>query len=152
MSPWVMIALWIVFIVVTVIIELETTDLVTVWFTIGAVAALISAAFGAPPLLQIGIFLVISILLLLLTRKLTKNMSQKNFVRTNADRVIGTIGVVTKVVSRDEIGEVMTGTVSWRATTLSNHTFQVGEKVAIDAITGAKLIISKIDNENLTIV
>lgn len=152
MSPWIMIALWSVFIIVTVIIELETVDMVTVWFTIGAIAALISAAFGATALLQIGIFLVISILLLLLTRKLTKNMSQKNFVRTNADRVIGTIGVVTRIVSVDEIGEVLAGTVSWRAITLSNHTFQVGEKVAIDAISGTKLIVSKIDNENLTIV
>lgn len=152
MNPWIMIVLWSVFIVVTVVIELETADLVTIWFTIGAVAALISAAFEASPLLQIGIFIAVSVLLLLLTRRLTKNMSQKNFVRTNADRVIGTTGVVTKEVSSDEIGEVLVGSITWRATTLSKHSFSVGEKVAIDAISGAKLIISKIDNENLSIV
>lgn len=152
MNPWIMIALWSVFIIVTVIIELETADMVTIWFTFGAIAALISAALDATPLLQIGIFIVTSILLLLLTRRFTKNLSQKNFVRTNADRVIGMIATVTQVVGPDIIGEVIVGTVSWRAATLSNHNFQVGEKVSVDAISGAKLIISKIDNDNLSIV
>ena len=152
MNPWIMIVLWIVFIIVTIIIELETNDMVTIWFTVAAIAALIAAAFKAKALLQIGIFIVVSIILLLLTRKLTKNMSQKNIVRTNADRVIGMIGTITKPVDPDIIGEVIVGTVLWRASTLSNHTFEVGEKVLIDAISGTRLIISKIDNTNLPIM
>jgi len=148
MSPWIMIAIWSVFIIVTVIIELETADLVTIWFTAGAVGALIAAAFEVPPLLQVAIFLVISILLLLITRPLTKNISQKNFVRTNADRVIGMIATVTIEVTPEEIGEVKVGTVLWRAISLDQHSFQVGEKVQVDAISGTKLIISKIDNKD----
>ena len=146
MSPWIMIVLWSLLIIITVIIEFETADLVTVWFTIGAAGALISAAFDASPLMQIGIFVVISIILLLLTKPLTKNLAQKNIVRTNADRVVGMIGTVTKEVVPDTIGEVSVGNVLWRATSQSPHSFKVGEKVSIDAISGTKLIISKIDN------
>jgi membrane protein implicated in regulation of membrane protease activity len=148
MSPWIMIAIWSVFIIVTVIIELETADLITIWFTAGAVGALIAAAFEIAPLIQIGIFLVISILLLLITRPLTKNISQKNFVRTNADRVIGMIATVTIDVTPDEIGEVKVGSVLWRAISLDQHSYQIGEKVQVDAISGTKLIISKIDNKD----
>jgi membrane protein implicated in regulation of membrane protease activity len=141
-----MIILWILFIVITIIIELETSDLVTVWFTVGAVGALISAALDAKPLFQIGVFLVISMILLLSTRPLTKNMMRKGIVRTNADKVIGMVGVVTKNVMPHDVGEVTVDNVQWRATNLDGFTFLVGEKVSIDAISGTKLIISKINH------
>jgi membrane protein implicated in regulation of membrane protease activity len=147
-----MIAIWSVFIIITVIIELETADLFTIWFTAGAVGALIAAAFEIAPLIQVAIFLVISILLLLVTRPLTKNISQKNFVRTNADRVIGMIATVTINVAPDEIGEVKVGTVLWRAISLDQHSYQIGEKVQVDAISGTKLIISKIDNKDFIVL
>lgn len=152
MNPWIMIGLWIVFIIVSVIIEIETADLITIWFSIGAVGALIAAAFSAPPLVQVCLFIGISVLLLLVTRKLTKNMSDKNFVRTNADRVIGSIVTVTKEVHPNEVGEVIVGSVLWRAASVSTYSFSIGEKVIVEAISGSKLIISKIDKTDLPIM
>lgn len=146
---WVMIVLWSIFIIVTIIIELETVDLVTIWFTIGAIGALIAAALGAQTILQLGIFAIISILLLLFTRPLTKKMMQNNFVRTNADRVIGMIGVVTKEILANEIGEVKVDNTLWRAIDLNGYEYKVGEKVSVDAISGTKIIISKINNDDI---
>lgn len=148
MDPWVMIVLWSVFIVITIIVELETADLITIWFTIGAIGALVAASVGVDPLPQVGIFLVVSILLLIATRPLTKKMMQKDIIRTNADRVIGMIGVVTKEVTQNDIGEVKVDNSLWRATTLSDTSFAVGEKVSVDAISGIKVIISKINNDD----
>ncbi len=144
-----LIILWSVFIVVTIIVELETSDLVTIWFTVGAIGALIAAALKASAMLQIGIFLVISFILLFLTRPLTKNMMKRGIVRTNADKVIGMIGVVTKEVLADEVGEVKVDNTLWRATNLNGFSFKIGEKVSIDAISGTKLIISKINNDEI---
>jgi membrane protein implicated in regulation of membrane protease activity len=144
-----MIILWILFIVVTIIIEFETSDLVTIWFTLGAVGALIAAALNTKPLFQIGVFLVISMILLLSTRPLTKNMMRKGIVRTNADKVIGMVGVVTKTIMPHEVGEVIVDNIQWRATNLDGFSFDIGEKVLIDAISGTKLIISKINKEDV---
>lgn len=146
---WTMIILWSVFIVITIIVELQTTDLITIWFTIGAIGAIIAAALNAPALLQVGIFLFVSILLLLATRPLTKNMMQKSIIKTNADKVVGMIGIVTKEILPDEIGEVKVDNMLWRATNLENEHFVVGEKVSVDAISGTKVIISKINNDKL---
>ncbi len=142
---WPMIILWIVLIAVTIVVELATADLVTIWFTVGAIGALIAAVFQASELAQFIVFIVVSIILLFATRPLTKRMMEKGAVRTNADRVIGMIGIVTKEVTPNEVGEVKVENDLWRAINYQNQSFVVGEKVSIDAISGTKLVISKIE-------
>ena len=55
-----MIIVWSAFIVISAIIELETQDLITIWFTLGAIVALIACAFNADILVQFIIFLIVS--------------------------------------------------------------------------------------------
>src|SRR5690554_2984990 len=128
----IMLILWIVLIVITIIIELETSDLITVWFTLGAIAALISSAFDADPMLQVAIFIGVSLILIVLTRPLTKKMMKTEIVRTNADKVIGMQAVVTKVINPDEIGEVKVDNSLWRAISLDNQAINVGERVTVN--------------------
>lgn len=144
MLQYIMIGVWIVFIIVTIIIEIETLDLISIWFTLGAVGALIAAALDADLLIQVGIFISISILLLLATRPLAKGMSKKQRIATNADRVVGMIGIITKEVTPYQLGEIKVDYSLWRATNLNNQTFEVGEKALIKAISGTKLVIAKI--------
>jgi|SRR5690554_476601 len=146
MLQYVMIGVWIVFIIVTIIIEIETFDLVSIWFTFGAIGALIAAALNAEILIQVAIFLVISILLLLATRPLAKRMAKKQRIATNVDRVIGMIGIITKEVTPYQLGEIKVEHSLWRATNLNNQTFEVGEKALIKAISGTKLVIVKIND------
>lgn len=149
---WIMLVVWGVFILATVVIELETADLVTIWFTIGGIGALIAALCKVDPLFQLAIFTGISLVLVLTTRPLTKKMMQKDIIKTNADRVVGMIGVVTKEFHANEIGEVKVDNNLWRATNLTDSSFAVGEKVSIEAISGTKLIVIKLDNENSNVV
>ena len=148
----IMAIVWGAFIVVTAIIELQTADLVTIWFTIGGVGALICALCKGPIWLQVVIFLVISVVAIICTRPIAKKMQQKEIIRTNSDKVIGRIAVVTKNISDDEIGEVKIEGREWRAINNDGLSFQVGEKVIVDAISGTKLIVSKIEEENKEIV
>lgn len=151
-SSQIMTIVWIVFIVATVIIELETTDLVTVWFTLGAVGALIAAICGAELWLQIVLFVGIGILALICTRPLAKRMQQKEIIRTNSDKIVGEYGIVTKKIVPNEIGEIKIESRYWRAISKSNDTFEVDEKVLIEAITGSKVIVSKIEDKKEEVI
>lgn len=144
----IMAIVWAVFIVVTAIIELQTSDLVTIWFTIGAVGALIAALFKLNIWIQLVIFLAISTICILLTRPLAKKLQQKEIIRTNSDKVIGKIGVITKTIVAEDIGEVKVDGKEWRAINNDGLTFEVGEKVIIEAISGTKLIVSKTNENN----
>ena len=144
-SYTIMAIVWAVFIVITAIIELQTSDLVTIWFTIGAVGALIAALFKLPIWLQLVIFLAISTVCLVATRPIAKKLQQKEVIRTNSDKVIGKVALVTKQISEDEIGEVRIEGREWRAINNDGITFEVGEKVMVEAISGTKLIVSKIE-------
>ena len=148
----IMLIVWSVFIVVSAIIEIETQDLITIWFTLGAVVALIACALKADILIQFILFLVVSALAIICTRPLAKRLQDKEIIKTNADRVIDSIAIVTKEIKNDTIGEVKVESRYWRAIPLNNETFSVGEKVRVNAISGTKLIVSSLkQNEEITL-
>ncbi len=144
-----MIIIWSVFIVAAVIIELMTGDLLTIWFVIGAIGALIATVFGLEIYYQISIFLVISAAALFITRPIAKRLQQKEVIRTNADRVIGMIGVVTIAFKAGEIGQIKVNNENWRAICSSANDFDEGDKVQVEAISGTKVIVSKIEKDNI---
>jgi membrane protein implicated in regulation of membrane protease activity len=75
-------------------------------------------------------------------------MMQKDIIKTNSDRLIGMVGIVTQAIVPNEIGEVKVDNNLWRAVNNDNLSFVVGEKVLIDAIVGIKLVVSKIGGNN----
>ena len=145
-DPWILI--WAFIIIATIIVELATDALLTIWFTLGAVVALIVLAFGGCEWVQLISFVGSSAIFLVATRPLTKKMMRRSIIKTNADRLVGTIAIVTKGFNAGEIGEVKVDGVYWRAVNLDGVSFQEGEKVMIDAITGTKLVVSKLEDEN----
>lgn len=141
---WLMVCSWAFIFIVTLVIELETSNLTTIWFCVGSVVALVFGAIFGLPFVQIVVFLVVSLVLILVTRPLTKKMMQKDIIKTNADRLVGMIAVVTKEIEVGEVGEVKVENSQWRAVNNENLAFAVGEKVSVDAILGNKLVVSKI--------
>ena len=81
-----MIIVWVAFIVISAIIELETQDLITIWFTLGAIVALIACALKADIIVQFIIFLGVSGVAILCTRPLAKKMQNKEIIRRNNKR------------------------------------------------------------------
>ena len=63
-----MTVLWIIIIVIMAVIEALTLGLTTIWFAGGGIVAAIFAALGAPIIVQVILFLVVSIALLYFTR------------------------------------------------------------------------------------
>ena len=87
--------IWIGFAIVMAICEAATTQLVSIWFVVGAVAAAVTTIFTPNIFIQLIVFLAFSAAALLITRPITKRLKNKtNTVGTNADRLIGKTGVV----------------------------------------------------------
>lgn len=137
---------WIIAAVLFAVIEAATVALVTVWFAIGALAAAIAAQFGASILLQVGTFVVVSAILLCVTRPVFKKISVKKPQRTNADRFIGEEAMVIKKI--DDInndGQVKISGQVWSAVSEDKSQLEEGTIVMVVAIRGVKLVVKPLN-------
>lgn len=133
---------WAVVIILFGIAETVTVQLVSIWFLIGAVAALISAVCGASPVIQIIIFIAVSILALVITRPLVKKFVSSKKQNTNADRVIGQIGIVTEDIDNIKAtGLVKADGKIWTARSCDGSVIASGNEIIVEKIDGVKLIV-----------
>lgn len=136
---------WLVAMIVLLIVEAIVPGLVSIWFAIGALAALVSALLGAPLWLQMVWFLVVSVVALALTRPLVKKYVNGRVQPTNADALIGRDCVVTENI--DNIagtGAVKVDGKVWTARSVDENVhFQAGSIVTAVRIEGVKLIVTE---------
>ena len=141
---WIMISIWALVVISTLIVEINTADITCIWFFVASLVCLILSVFNVNFIIQIIIFAVLSLVLVIATKPLTKNLMNKTLIRTNADRIIDNIGLVSKRITNLEIGEVIIENVSWRAMSFDDSVIEVGEKVIIHSFNGNKVVVSKI--------
>lgn len=142
-----MIGIWVFVLISTIFIEFESPQLVSIWFSVGAVVALIMAAFNLHYLWQIATFVIVSMILILLTRPLSKRFMKRDIIKTNVSSLIGQQGTILKEVSLNQRGEVQVQTRIWTAFTLDNITILQGEIVRIVDIEGNKLLVEPVRKE-----
>ena len=133
--------IWLIAFLGLLILEFITVGLVSIWFAIGALSAMILSLFVESILLQFIVFIVVSIIALILTKPLLKKFKSVGFEPTNSDRVLGKIAEVTKEITPDSYGEVSVFGITWMAA--SNKKIAVGSKVVVEKIDGAKLIVKR---------
>ncbi len=139
-----MVYIWLGVMAFMVIIELSTTQLVSIWFAVGALASFFAAMAGAGLPLQIILFAAVSAVALALTRPLVKKMVNRKAEPTNADMVIGKTGIVTEDIDNlAETGTVKVGGAVWSARSDDGSIIEKGEKVKILEIKGVKLFVIK---------
>lgn len=136
---------WGLVIALGLIIEVETTELVAIWFSAAAIPALICSAFDTPIYIQLLVFAIVSLVLILITRPLVKKFNIKNTIPTNTDKLIGMVGKVVKEISLNEKGTIYVNYLEWTAITKTNRTLKVGEEVVIKEIIGNKLLVEPIE-------
>ena len=141
---------WIAAIVVLLIVEGLTSGLVTIWFAIGAVAALVCELLGAPLWLQIAVFLVVSFVTLVLTRPLAQKHLNSKTQPTNADRLLGKECIVTETI--DNIagtGAVTVGGQVWTARAADDSQIPAETRAVVRRIEGVKLIVEPHAENNI---
>lgn len=140
---------WLIALIVFLVIEAVTLGLATIWFAGGALVALIAAMCGAGIVIQIVLFLVVSLVLLFFTRPLAVRFLNKDTLKTNVDRVVGMEGVVTEEISNlAGTGKVSLGGNMWTARTENEGgTIPVDAVVTVLRVEGVKLIVKVKEKE-----
>lgn len=139
----IMTLVWLGILVLTLIAEATTAGLVAIWFSPGALIAMIVALCNANFLWQICIFLVVSIVTLIFGRKFCKPLFQKT--KTNVDALVGQTAIITEEVHNLEgKGAAKIQGKEWSARAEQDDTvLETGSHVEIVAIQGVKLICRK---------
>jgi membrane protein implicated in regulation of membrane protease activity len=116
--------------------------LVSIWFAGGALVAVILSLLEISPLTQVIVFFVVSIGLLLSTRKIFVEKLNTGKENTNVDALIGDTGQVIMAINPMEVGQVKVNGQVWSAIADDQLlTLEEGTYVTIKAIEGVKLIV-----------
>ena len=138
-----MLFVWLLLLIVFIIVELVTMGLTTIWFAAGSLAAALSALVNAPVVVQVGLFLVVSIVLLLFTRPIAVRFFNKERVKTNVESLVGRQAIVISEIDNLEgIGQVTVGGQEWAARSMEESgKIPVGTVVFVRAINGVNLLV-----------
>ncbi len=140
-----MAVVWLIAMIVLLVVEAIVPGLISIWFALGALAALIAAALHAPMWLQVTWFLVVSVAALALTRPLAKKYVNGRVKPTNADMLLGKECVVTEEIDNVRgTGAVTVGGKVWTARMENDaEKAAVGEVLKSVRIEGVKLIVRR---------
>lgn len=139
-----MLYFWIAAVIVLLIIEVATMQLVTIWFAVGAAAGLIAYLCNLPLVWQIVLFVAVSALALAVTRPFVKRFAHKEIDPTNADRCIGKTAIVVEDINNNlGKGAVKINGAVWTARSADGEPIETEKEVIIEKIDGVKLIVKK---------
>lgn len=135
-----MLYIWLLIVVLLGLLEIMTTNLVSIWFVISGILTMIISLFTDSLYIQIGVFVIIGVLLMPMSKRIYKKINTKK-VCTNLDRIIGMKGVVTSNITKDLIGEVKVDGKLWSA--YSTSSINKGEYIKVLSIDSVKLKVEK---------
>ena len=136
---------WLVAMVAFLLIEATTVALVSTWFALGSLAAILVALLGLGAGFQIVVFLLVSAICLTALRPLVRKHVNPKITKTNVDAVVGTTGLVTAPI--DNVlaqGQVKLGPMYWTARSESGEPIAEGTLVKVVRIEGVKAIVSPV--------
>lgn len=133
--------IWLAIMIILIVIELITTDLITIWFIAGSLISLLTSLFIDNFIIQFTIFVVSSIIFLITTRPLLEKAKAKGGVKTNIDRIVGMKGIVTEEIKKNSIGEVKVDGKLWSA--YADKNIKVGSTVIVLSIDSVKLKVKE---------
>ena len=138
-----MVWVWLGLLAFFVIVEALTANLLTIWFAAGSLVAFISTFFTDNPLIQVVIFVVVSVIVLVLLRPIAKKYTRTKKQPTNADMYINAEGIVTETISNlNAKGTVKVRGSVWTARSFSDEV-EIPENttIVVERIEGVKLIV-----------
>ena len=137
--------IWLVLMILFLVAEAVSVAMVSLWFALGALGALIVSLLGAKAWLQVLVFFVISIVTLASLRPWSRKYFNPRITRTNVDSVIGTQGrVIAAIDNVEATGQVKLGAMEWTARSTSGDPIPEGTLVKVDRIEGVKVFVSPV--------
>ena len=135
--------LWFGAALIFLLVEANTVAIVSAWFCVGALGAMVAALCGAQLWLEIVVFIVVSALSLAAFRPLVKKHFNAKVEKTNIDAVIGSVGtVLADIHNISATGRVKLGGMEWSARSTSGEPIATGTVVRVDRIEGVKVYVT----------
>ena len=136
---------WLMMVVIFLIVEGATVTLVSTWFALGSLAAMLVSLVKAPFWFQICVFVIASAICLTALRPLVRKHIKPKITKTNVDAVVGATGLVTVAIDNvTAAGQVKLGTMEWTARSASGEPIAEGALVKVERIEGVKAIVSPV--------
>lgn len=109
--------LWLIALVVFIAVEAATTALVSIWFAVGAAAAMLASFFTQSVGIQLAVFAVVSAVTLGLTvpALLKRRAGQKPPVTNGTQLAVGRQGTVLTPLAPGTAGRVRVDGLDWQA-------------------------------------
>lgn len=135
---------WICVMVLFLIVEAVTPMLISIWFALGALVAAVCSYFGLSDSVCILIFAIVSAVAVAVFKKFFGDRFKEKHEPTNADRLIGAVGVVESDI--DPVlgkGTVLVQGNLWSAK--ADSSISAESKVEVCAIEGVKLVVKELE-------
>lgn len=134
---------WIVIALVGILIEMVSTQLIAIWFTVASVISAIMLHYGVATKWQWIQFLVTGIVLALLFHPFAKQiLKHAKYTPLNTPETI--VGKIGKVIESDKDGyRAKVADDNWKIT--SGDPLQVGDTVKVKEVRGVTLIVEKLN-------
>lgn len=135
----IMIIVWIIAAVVFAAVEAASQGLTSIWFAGGALCGGIAAYITDKVLVQVVVFLAVSIILLIATRPMAKKRFNDKLVKTNVEAIENGI-TITEVNGQG--GQVRADGKVWSAVT-SGEVIEKDTEVKVKEVRGVTLIVER---------
>ena len=139
-----MVWFWASLFIITLVIEVYTSEMVSIWFTIGSlISFFLALCTELNETVQICVFLGVAVLLMVCTRKIFLKMLKNNNQTTNIDSLVGTVHKLLKPIEDDNMGEIKINGIVWNVVSKRNQVIKKDTKVKILEIKGNKFIVEE---------
>jgi len=136
---------WLIILALCLLIEIATLGLVTIWFAGGALVTFFVAMATDSLVIQLIVFLAVSLVLLFFTRPIAKKYYNNKRTKTNVDSLIGEQCKVTEEIDNfNGTGTVLLNGLEWTARSKNEAVIEAGARVKVCAVDGVKVIVEKV--------
>ncbi len=134
---------WLAIVIILSLIEIFTVGLVCIWFVASALVSLLISFFTDNIFITGSVFAILGIVLLIFTRPIVTKLKTTEDAKTNLDRIVGSVAIVTEDITKNCIGEVKVDGKRWSA--VSNDKLTKGDTAKVLKIDGVKLVVERED-------
>ncbi len=134
--------IWVILAAAFIIGEIFTAGFFILWFGVGALAAAVVAFLGLNAGWQWGAFVIVSGILLAISRKFADRFAGKQPPGIGADRYVGKEGIVLEDIDNAKnTGRIRVEEEEWRAKSESGEVISAGKTVKVLKIEGTRLLV-----------
>lgn len=140
---------WLILSGIFLLIEIFNVSFLIFWFSLGALVAMVASFVIHSVIIQATIFLVISTILLFVTKPfVNKILPKDSFIKTNSNSIEGKIGkVIVDIEPVEGKGQVKISGETWSAKSADSTYISKDTEIVVEKIEGVKAIVKPLVKE-----